>query len=146
MDCVVGVTADHGMNEKPFIVWLQRELDAHFGGDSECAWRLRVVCAITDPYVVHHGSLGSLVYVHIASDERDGDGDFEEFRDSVMEFVEKLPHIASAHWRYYGHCKERRSDWNFAGIARTESHRERAAEPRRQQRADGALHFVAAAQ
>ena len=35
-------------------------LEEQFGG---CA---KVVCPITDPYVVHHGALGSLVMVHLA--------------------------------------------------------------------------------
>ena len=60
-------TADHGMNAKtdafgrPNIVFLQDVLDAAYGHDTT-----RVILPITDPYVVHHGALGSYatVYVH----------------------------------------------------------------------------------
>lgn len=61
----VGVTADHGMNAKtgpdgrPNVVYLESLLRERFGAG------IRVVCPITDPYVVHHGSLGSAVMVHV---------------------------------------------------------------------------------
>ncbi|WP_077001177.1 phosphonoacetate hydrolase [Variovorax sp. KK3] len=68
---LIGVTADHGMNAKtdslgrPNIVFLQDELDETLGGRTA-----RVLLPITDPYVVHHGALGSYatIYVHDASD------------------------------------------------------------------------------
>jgi len=62
---VVGVVADHGMNDKsradgtPNVVFLQDELDARFGPGS-----VRVICPITDPFVRHHGALGSFVRVY----------------------------------------------------------------------------------
>ena len=61
-------TADHGMNAKtdafgrPNIVFLQDILDAAYGEDAT-----RVILPITDPYVVHHGALGSYATVHVAS-------------------------------------------------------------------------------
>src|SRR6478672_2315247 len=61
------VTADHGMNAKtdafgrPNIVFLQDVLDDAYGQDST-----RVILPITDPYVVHHGALGSYATVHVA--------------------------------------------------------------------------------
>ena len=61
-------TADHGMNAKtdafgrPNIVVLQDILDAAYGEDAT-----RVILPITDPYVVHHGALGSYATVHVAS-------------------------------------------------------------------------------
>lgn len=63
----VVVTADHGMNAKtdafgrPNIVFLQDVLDAAYGEGAT-----RVILPITDPYVVHHGALGSFatVYAH----------------------------------------------------------------------------------
>jgi phosphonoacetate hydrolase len=64
MGAVIGVTADHGMNAKtdsvgrPNILFLQDILDAHFG-----AGACRVILPITDPYVVHHGALGSYATV-----------------------------------------------------------------------------------
>jgi len=66
LGAIVAVTADHGMNAKhhadgsPRVIYLQSLLDAKFGGGVE------VVCPITDPYVLHHGALGSLVMIHVA--------------------------------------------------------------------------------
>lgn len=62
--CVVALTADHGMNAKnrpdgtPNVLYLETMLKQELGD------RFRVICPITDPYVVHHGALGSLVMVH----------------------------------------------------------------------------------
>jgi phosphonoacetate hydrolase len=62
---VVGVVADHGMNDKsradgsPNVVFLEEELDRQFGAGS-----VRVICPITDPFVRHHGALGSFVRVY----------------------------------------------------------------------------------
>ena len=62
---VIAVTADHGMNAKtdalgrPNIVFLQDELDKQFDRAA------RVLLPITDPYVVHHGALGSYATVYI---------------------------------------------------------------------------------
>ena len=61
----VGVVADHGMNDKskpdgsPSVVFLEDELAARFG-----AGAVRVICPITDPFVRHHGALGSFVRVY----------------------------------------------------------------------------------
>ncbi len=63
---VLGITADHGMNAKsrpdgtPNIVYLGPLLDAQLGP----GWA-RVVLPITDPYVVHHGALGSFATVYL---------------------------------------------------------------------------------
>ena len=62
---VVGITADHGMNAKnkedgePNVIYLESLLDKEFGKGN------KVICPITDPYVVHHGSLGSEVMVYL---------------------------------------------------------------------------------
>jgi phosphonoacetate hydrolase len=56
----IGITADHGMNAKPRIVYLEDAL--RFAGVVDA----RVVLPITDPYVVHHGALGSFVWVNVA--------------------------------------------------------------------------------
>jgi phosphonoacetate hydrolase len=62
----VVLTADHGMNAKtdalgrPNIIYLQDQLDAWYG-----AGAARVILPITDPYVVHHGALGSFATVYI---------------------------------------------------------------------------------
>lgn len=70
MGCVIALTADHGMNAKtkmdgtPDVIYLQDRLDAWLGAG--CA---RTILPITDPYVVHHGALGSFATVYLA----DGD-------------------------------------------------------------------------
>jgi phosphonoacetate hydrolase len=67
----VALTADHGMNAKhradgsPNVIYLQDLLDAWLGaGDA------RVILPITDPYVVHHGALGSFATVYVKADVR----------------------------------------------------------------------------
>jgi phosphonoacetate hydrolase len=66
-DVVIGITADHGMNDKsnpdgtPKVIFLQDELEKKFGTGST-----QVICPITDPYVVHHGALGGFVRVYCA--------------------------------------------------------------------------------
>lgn len=65
LGAVVAITADHGMNAKqkpdgsPNVIYLETELNAHFGPG------FRVILPITDPYVVHHGALGSFAQVHL---------------------------------------------------------------------------------
>jgi phosphonoacetate hydrolase len=63
---VVAVTADHGMNAKtrldasPNVIYLQDLMDTWLG-----AGRARVILPITDPYVVHHGALGSFATIYL---------------------------------------------------------------------------------
>jgi phosphonoacetate hydrolase len=70
LGATVVLTADHGMNAKtdalgrPNIVFLQERLDAWLGKGSA-----RVILPITDPYVVHHGALGSYATVYIANQQ-----------------------------------------------------------------------------
>jgi phosphonoacetate hydrolase len=59
LGAVVGLVADHGMNDKPRIVFLEDELARRFGIGAA-----RVICPITDPFVRHHGALGSFVRVY----------------------------------------------------------------------------------
>jgi phosphonoacetate hydrolase len=59
MGAIVALTADHGMNDKPRVVFLEDELSRRFG-----AGAARVICPITDPFVHHHGALGSFVRVY----------------------------------------------------------------------------------
>jgi phosphonoacetate hydrolase len=64
--CVIALTADHGMNAKtrldasPNVIYLQDVLDQWLG-----AQQTRVILPITDPYVVHHGALGSYATVYL---------------------------------------------------------------------------------
>ncbi|MDE2414926.1 MAG: phosphonoacetate hydrolase [Comamonadaceae bacterium] len=66
MGAVIGITADHGMNAKtdalgrPQVAFLQDVLDGQLGQGST-----RVLLPITDPYVVHHGALGSYAIVYL---------------------------------------------------------------------------------
>ena len=69
----VALTADHGMNAKhradgsPNVIYLQDILDGWLGaGDA------RVILPITDPYVVHHGALGSFATVYVNADVKQG--------------------------------------------------------------------------
>jgi phosphonoacetate hydrolase len=66
LGAILGITADHGMNDKydaaerPNIIYLRSLLDAWFG-----LGKARVILPITDPYVVHHGALGSFATVYV---------------------------------------------------------------------------------
>lgn len=65
LGAVLGLTADHGMNGKntlagePNVIYVETLLAETFGPG------VQVICPITDPYVVHHGALGSFVTVHL---------------------------------------------------------------------------------
>jgi phosphonoacetate hydrolase len=63
LGAVVALTADHGMNDKPRVIFLDDELARRFG-----AGKARVICPITDPFVRHHGALGSFVRVYAQND------------------------------------------------------------------------------
>ena len=71
LGATIVVTADHGMNAKhgadgrPNVIYLQDTLDAWLGKDAA-----RVILPITDPYVVHHGALGSFALVYLSAAER----------------------------------------------------------------------------
>jgi phosphonoacetate hydrolase len=64
--CVLVLTADHGMNDKhlpdgqPDVIYLQDVFDSWLGKD-----KARVILPITDPYVAHHGALGSFATVYL---------------------------------------------------------------------------------
>ncbi len=59
LGALIGITADHGMNAKPDIIYLESELTKTFGVG------YTVICPISDPYVLHHGALGAAVTVFI---------------------------------------------------------------------------------
>ena len=69
MGCAIALTADHGMNAKtrmdgaPDVLFLQDVLDTWLGEGVA-----RVILPITDPYVVHHGALGSFATVYLPKD------------------------------------------------------------------------------
>ncbi|MDA9609786.1 phosphonoacetate hydrolase [Paracoccaceae bacterium] len=69
MGVALVVTADHGMkpkhdaNGEPSVVYVQDLLDQWLGQGSA-----RVILPITDPYVVHHGALGSFATAYLPED------------------------------------------------------------------------------
>ncbi len=71
---VLALTADHGMNAKhdkagaPDVIYLQTILDGWLGDGAA-----RVILPITNPYVVHHGALGSFATVYLKNGVRRGD-------------------------------------------------------------------------
>jgi phosphonoacetate hydrolase len=81
---LVGFVADHGMNDKarpdgsPNVIYLQEELNASFGDGAAS-----VICPITDPFVRHHGALGSFVRVYVNRGEL----------SAMMDETAKLPGI-----------------------------------------------------
>tara|TARA_B110000263_G_scaffold224586_1_gene215055 strand:+ start:431 stop:1675 length:1245 start_codon:yes stop_codon:yes gene_type:complete len=66
MGAILVITADHGMKPKsqddgsPNAVFLQDHLDEIFDKGST-----KVILPITDPYVVHHGALGSFATIYL---------------------------------------------------------------------------------
>jgi phosphonoacetate hydrolase len=84
LGATVVITADHGMNAKhdasgqPNVVYLQDAIDAWIGSG-----KARVILPITDPYVVHHGALGSFALVYAA----------ETGRSALAERIRALPGI-----------------------------------------------------
>jgi phosphonoacetate hydrolase len=85
LGATVAITADHGMNDKSTadgtakVVYLEDELKFRFGAGS-----VRVICPIADPFVRHHGALGSFVRVHLH-----GAADIA----AMMAFTRSLPGI-----------------------------------------------------
>ncbi len=90
LDCVLGITADHGMNAKndvagsPQVIYLETVLKEQFGDG------IKVICPITDPYVVHHGALGSLVMVHLEDSGR---------QDEITQWRWRLPGVSEVYDR-----------------------------------------------
>ena len=72
LGAVIALTADHGMNAKtkpdgtPNVIYLQDLVDGWLGKG-----RARVILPITDPYVVHHGALGSFATMYVDAADRD---------------------------------------------------------------------------
>jgi phosphonoacetate hydrolase len=68
LGATIVLTADHGMNAKhrgdgqPNVIYLQEAIDGWLGKN-----QARVILPITDPYVVHHGALGSFALVYLSA-------------------------------------------------------------------------------
>lgn len=87
---VLAITADHGMNAKhhadgsPKVLYLDPVLERVAGPGC------RTILPITDPYVAHHGSLGSFAIVHLPRGL-----DAEPVRRALL----RLPEITEVHDR-----------------------------------------------
>lgn len=86
LGAVVGIVADHGMTDKctpdgkPQVVFLEKMLNEQFG-----AGTVRVICPITDPFVKHHGALGSFVRVYATG---------KTSPDVLMDAAARIPGVA----------------------------------------------------
>jgi phosphonoacetate hydrolase len=85
LGAAIVVTADHGMKPKhkrngsPAVIYIQDVLDEWLGKD-----RARVILPITDPYVVHHGALGSFATAYLPADAD---------RDAVIAGLRAMPQM-----------------------------------------------------
>ncbi|KAE8452467.1 hypothetical protein EG329_000369 [Mollisiaceae sp. DMI_Dod_QoI] len=92
LGAVVAVTGDHGMSDKsnedgsPNILFLEDELSAKWPKSGA-----RVICPITDPFVRHHGALGSFVRVHLT-----GEVEADNI-DQMLRHCLSLPQVESAY-------------------------------------------------
>ena len=93
LGAVVGVTADHGMNAKqkpdgsPNVIYLESELTKKYGSG------FRVILPITDPYVVHHGALGSFAVVHLPAKTS------ARRKFNILHFLNHLPGVTEVYGR-----------------------------------------------
>jgi phosphonoacetate hydrolase len=93
LGAIVGLTADHGMNAKqkadgtPNVIYLETELTRKFGAG------FRVILPITDPYVVHHGALGSYAVVHLPASTT------ARRKFNILHFLNRLPGVTEVYGR-----------------------------------------------
>ncbi len=82
------MTGDHGMSAKtlrsgkPNVLFLETALNSKWGPG-----KARVICPITDPFVRHHGALGSFVRVYAMQ---------KEDVDDMLHFCQSLPQVEIA--------------------------------------------------
>jgi phosphonoacetate hydrolase len=69
----------------PNVIYLESELEKRFGTG------FRVILPITDPYVVHHGALGSFAQVHLPAP-----GTNRPELQHVIDWVRSLPGVTEA--------------------------------------------------
>lgn len=90
----IALTADHGMNAKtdakgdPSVIYLQDILDEWIGKNAA-----RVILPITDPYVVHHGALGSFATAYLPK---------SALTEDIVARLSRLPGIEVVHDRASG--------------------------------------------
>lgn len=88
LGALVAITGDHGMSDKsnpdgsPNVLYLEDAIAEKWGSG-----RARVICPITDPFVRHHGALGSFVRVHLSK---------KDDLDDVLQYCKSLPEVEVA--------------------------------------------------
>lgn len=118
---VVGMVADHGMNAKhlpdgtPRVHYLEDVLTA--AGIAN----FHVVLPITDPYVVHHGALGSFAWLHVDEHDRERARAAVAALDGVEEVLTRQEAAI-----IYQHPPDRIGDISVAADARTALGKSRA--------------------
>jgi phosphonoacetate hydrolase len=111
---VVAMVADHGMNAKhnpdgtPRVHYLEDVLAAAGARD------YHVVLPITDPYVVHHGALGSFAWVHCREVDRERVREALAALDGVEEVFSREEAAV-----IYQHPADRIGDFSVASDTRT---------------------------
>ena len=89
--CTLIIVADHGMKDKhkadgsPDVLYLQDALDGKFG-----AGKTKVILPITDPYVVHHGALGSFAQIYLYGVPEDEASRFIREQDGIDVVLSKV--------------------------------------------------------
>jgi phosphonoacetate hydrolase len=95
LGAAIVMVADHGMKDKhkadgsPDVLYLQDALDEAFGHG-----KTKVILPITDPYVVHHGALGSYATVYL----------YGQAPDDVARVISKMEGIDQVYAKAEG-CK-----------------------------------------
>ncbi|MBL4876494.1 MAG: phosphonoacetate hydrolase [Cohaesibacteraceae bacterium] len=90
MNAAIVVTADHGMKPKhladgsPAVIYVQDLFDEWLGKEEA-----RVILPITDPYVVHHGALGSFATVYLPKE-----ANFDDIRTKLLTH-DAITHVLS---------------------------------------------------
>src|SRR5439155_1789353 len=93
LGAIIGITADHGMNAKqnsdgsPNVIYLESLLTEKYGAG------FRVILPITDPYVAHHGALGSFAVVHLPPDVN------ARRKFNILHFLNHLPGVTEVYGR-----------------------------------------------
>lgn len=91
LGATVVIIADHGMKDKhladgsPDVIYLQDVLDSRFGVGTS-----KVILPITDPYVMHHGALGSYAAVYLKNLGADQAGAFIANLDGIDEVHHRI--------------------------------------------------------
>jgi len=111
---VVGMVADHGMNDKHNADGTAR---VHYLEDVLSAAGItdfHVILPITDPYVVHHGALGSFAWVHVPIEQVECARQAIGQLDGVEEIFTRDESAV-----IYGHPSDRIGDLSVASDAHT---------------------------